>query len=212
MFSGIIEEAGRIERIYETERSIRLAIHASVAAQGVKQGDSIAVNGCCLTVVNINGTGAEKILVFDLLKETWTRTNLQFGQPGMLVNLERSLPADGRIHGHFVSGHVDGVGQITVLEQRGQDWYLKVAVVPEIARYTAFKGSIALDGVSLTIAECDESSLAVWLIPHTYEVTAFRIRKAGDYVNIEPDMLARYVEKYVGQLYREPSAEAERTA
>jgi len=197
MFSGIVEEAGRIERIYDGERSIRLAIHASVAAQGVKQGDSIAVNGCCLTVVNINGTGLEKILVFDLLKETWTRTNLQFGLPGALVNLERSLPVDGRVHGHFVSGHIDGLGRITVFEQRGPDWYLALEVPPEISRYTVFKGSIALDGISLTIAGCSAESVAVWIIPHTYEVTALRNRKVGDYINVEPDMLARYVEKFV---------------
>jgi riboflavin synthase len=197
MFTGIVEEAGRIERIFAGEKSIRLAIHASVAAQEAKIGDSIAVNGCCLTIVNINGTGVDKILVFDLLKETWERTNLQFGEPGALVNLERSLSAEGRIHGHFVTGHVDGIGRVKALEKRGEDWFLSVEVPPELARYTAFKGSIAIDGISLTVADAQPNSLSVWLIPHTYEVTALPMRKAGDYVNLEVDLLAKYVEKFL---------------
>ena len=114
---------------------------------------------------------------------------------GSRVNLERAMPANGRIHGHFVTGHIDATGQIEIFEKRGADWFLKMNAAGELLRYVVFKGSIAVDGMSLTVAEVAKESFAVWIIPHTYEVTALRERRAGDRVNLEADLLAKYVEK-----------------
>lgn len=192
MFTGIVEEAGRVTAVNETSQGIRLSIHASIVNAGAKIGDSLAVNGCCLTVVEPGST-----LAFDLLRETWHRTNFHALNVGALVNLERSLPADGRLHGHFVTGHIDATGRVLIFEPRGADWYLKIAAPPEVLRYVVFKGSIAVDGISLTVAEVHPDSLAVWIIPHTYEVTALRDRRAGSLVNLESDLLAKYVEKMI---------------
>src|SRR5690348_5093734 len=121
MFTGIVEEAGRVAEVRETPQGIRLSVNADLVRGGTKIGDSVAVNGCCLTVVSIGHA-----LGFDLLRETWQRTNLHGATPGSLVNLERSMAADGRVHGHFVTGHIDGTGRIHSFEQRGADWYLQV--------------------------------------------------------------------------------------
>src|SRR5437868_1842739 len=145
MFTGIVEESGRVAQVVETAQGIRLSIAAELVSSGAKIGDSIAVNGCCLTVVETGPT-----LSFDLLRETWLRTNVHAVNAGSLVNLERSLPADGRLHGHFVTGHIDGTGRILVFEQRGADWYLEIDAPPEVLRYVVFKGAIAVDGISLT--------------------------------------------------------------
>src|SRR5262245_2791029 len=166
MFTGIVEEAGRVVQVQQSGDGIRFSIEAQLVGSDMKPGDSIAVNGCCLTVVELRGD----VLSFDLLRETWKRTNLHASRPGSLVNLERSLRADGRIHGHFVSGHIDGTGRVTVLKQRGGDWYLKIEAPAEVMRYLVFKGAIAVDGISLTVAEVDPESFAVWIIPHTYAV------------------------------------------
>jgi riboflavin synthase len=192
MFTGIVEETGRVEHVAETAQGIRLSITAELVGSGAKIGDSIAVNGCCLTVVETGPT-----LSFDLLRETWQRTNFHAVSAGSLVNLERSLPADGRLHGHFVTGHIDGTGRILVFEQRGADWYLEIAAPPELLRYVVFKGAIAVDGISLTVAEVHVESFAVWIIPHTRAVTALRDRQVGALVNLEADLLAKYVEKLV---------------
>jgi riboflavin synthase len=193
MFTGIVEETGIVTDVRLGEKSIELRVEAKLCAAGAKIGDSVAVNGCCLTVVEAKGS----VLAFDLLKETWRRTNLQFVQAGGLVNLERSVPADGRMHGHFVTGHIDGSGLIDVFEQRGADWYLRIVPPPEVLRYVVMKGAIAVDGMSLTVAEVAEQWFAIWIIPHTYRVTALRERKAGDAVNLEADLLAKYVERLV---------------
>jgi riboflavin synthase len=190
MFSGIVEEAGRVIEIRERAPGIRLRIAASVVGTGAAVGDSIAVNGCCLTLVEIGENG--KVLSFDLLRETWERTNLSTAK---IVNLERSLRADGRIHGHFVTGHIDGTGRIEIFEQRGADWYLSIEPPAELMRYLVFKGAIAVDGISLTVAEVSERTFALWIIPHTYSVTALHDRKPGSRVNLEADLLAKYVEK-----------------
>lgn len=195
MFTGIVEETGIVEKILPSAKSIRLAVRAQVAARGTKIGDSIAVNGCCLTVVGASGRTKQKLLEFDLLRETWTRTNLQFTRPGSLVNLERALAADGRLHGHFVTGHIDGVGKVTVFEKRRSDWYLQINAPREILRYIVFKGAVAVDGMSLTVAEVARNSFSIWIIPHTWEITALKERQAGDSVNLEADMLAKYAER-----------------
>ncbi len=190
MFTGIVEEAGRVAEVRETPQGIRVSVKGTVVSDGTKIGDSIAVNGCCLTVVSMGDS-----LGFDLLRETWQRTNLHAAAVGSLVNLERSMAADGRIHGHFVTGHIDGTGRIQTFEQRGADWFLRIEAPKDILRYVVFKGAIAVDGISLTVAEVDASSFAVWIIPHTYEVTALRERTPGALVNLEADLLAKYVQK-----------------
>ena len=193
MFAGIVEEAGVVAEVREGSTGIRLTTQGSVVGAGASLGDSIAVNGCCLTVVDIGDGG--RTLGFDLLQETWQRTNLHAVKSGSLVNLERSMRADGRIHGHFVTGHVDGTGRIDIFEKRGADWYLSIQAPQEILRYVVFKGAIAVDGISLTVAEVTETRFALWIIPHTYAVTALRDRKPGALVNLEADLLAKYVEK-----------------
>ena len=145
----------------------------------------------------MSSRGKHKLAQFDLLQETWKRTNLQFAKPGSLVNLERPVPADGRFGGHFVTGHIDGLGKITRWERAAQDHVLDVGAPPELMRHVVFKGSIAVDGISLTVAGVTKRSFRVWIIPHTYEVTALRERKVGDAVNLETDLLGKYVEKFV---------------
>ncbi|HVM49954.1 MAG TPA: riboflavin synthase [Candidatus Acidoferrum sp.] len=197
MFTGIVEEAGSIERIKPGAHSIQLTVRAAVCGRGLKAGASLAVNGCCLTVVKLAARGKFRLAQFDLLKETWTRTNLQFAQPGALVNLERPLRADGNLGGHFVTGHIDGVGRITRWERAGKDHVLDISAPPEVMRYVVFKGSMAVDGISLTVAGVTRNGFRIWIIPHTYEVTALRERKVGDAVNLEADLIGKYVEKFV---------------
>jgi riboflavin synthase len=192
MFTGIVEETGRVEDVRKTSSGISLQISTARTAEGMKIGDSIAVNGCCLTVVEIKDSAR---LRFDLLHETWERTNLQFVSRGSLVNLERPLRADGRLDGHFVTGHIDGLGKIVRWERSGADHVLEIAPPPEFMRQIVQKGSIAVDGISLTIAAVSERTFTVWIIPHTYEITALRERKVGDAVNLETDILGKYIEK-----------------
>jgi riboflavin synthase len=195
MFTGIVEETGVVERIEPGTKSIRLGLVARRCAPGTKIGDSIAVNGCCLTVVKSNPRRGGKLLEFDLLQETWTRTNLHAVQVGAAVNLERSLSAADRLGGHFVTGHIDGTGQIGRWERSGSDWVLEIKAPAEIMRYLVFKGAVALDGISLTVADVSPKGFRIWIIPHTYEVTALHERQVGDLVNIEADLLGKYVEK-----------------
>ena len=197
MFTGIVEETGTVERVKLTPKSIELTIRAKICARGLKPGGSLAVNGCCLTAVGLASRGGGKLARFDLLRETWRRTNLQFVKPGSLVNLERPLRAGGEFGGHFVTGHIDGLGKILRWERSGQDHVLDIAPTPEVMRYILFKGSVAVDGISLTVAEVRKTRFRIWIIPHTYEVTALRERKVGDAVNLEADLLGKYVEKFV---------------
>jgi riboflavin synthase len=197
MFTGIVEETGSVERIKPTAKSIELTVRANLCGRGLRVGASLAVNGCCLTVVKVAERGKSKLAQFDLLKETWQRTNLQFAKPGSLVNLERPLRTDGNLGGHFVTGHIDGVGKITKWERMGHDHVLDIAAPPEVMRYVVFKGSMAVDGISLTVAGVGKKSFRIWIIPHTYEVTALRERKTGDAVNLEADLIGKYVEKFV---------------
>lgn len=196
MFTGIVEETGTVISIRSGRNSIELTLRAEICAADAKPGDSLAVNGCCLTVVDRAPAGELK---FDLLRETWNRTNLHALAPGALVNLERSLPADGRLHGHFVTGHIDATARIEEFTQRGADWYLRVQMPPELSRYIVMKGAIAVDGMSLTVAEVGADSFAIWIIPHTRAVTSLRERKEGDLVNLEADLLAKYLERLVGR-------------
>ncbi|HWQ92213.1 MAG TPA: riboflavin synthase [Clostridia bacterium] len=197
MFTGIVEETGTVERIKPTKKSIELTVRTHACGRGLKMGASLAVNGCCLTVVKLGPAGKSRTVQFDLLKETWDRTNLQFARTGSLVNLECPLRADGNLGGHFVTGHIDGLGTITRWERMGQDHVLDIAAPPEVMRYMVFKGSVAVDGISLTVAAVQKKSFRIWIIPHTYEITALRERKTGDAVNLEADLIGKYVERFV---------------
>jgi riboflavin synthase len=203
MFTGIVEEAGVVEKITPTKKSIELTVRAGVCGRGMKVGDSVAVNGCCLTAVKISARGRAKLMQFDLLQESWRRTNFQFAKPGSHVNLERSLRANGELGGHFVTGHVDGLGKIIRWERAGKDHVLDIAAPADVMRYLVFKGSIAVDGISLTVAGVRKKSFRIWIIPHTFDVTALRERKVGDAVNLEADLLGKYVEKFL--LNRRPA-------
>jgi riboflavin synthase len=191
MFTGIVEETGRVVAFVAGANSWRLQIAARAALAGVALGDSIAVNGCCLTVAAFDS----EHLFFDVLEESRRLTNFSELSAGAPVNLERSLRFDGKVGGHFVSGHVDGLGVIEILELRGKDTYLRVKAPAGSGRYLIHKGSIALDGMSLTVAEVEGDAFAVWLIPMTLEVTNVRARGVGQSVNLEFDLLGKYVEK-----------------
>ena len=197
MFTGIVEEAGVVEKITPEKKSIELTVRAVICGRGVKVGDSVAVNGCCLTAVKVSVRGRAKLIQFDLLQESWRRTNFQFGKIGSLVNLERSLRTNGELGGHFVTGHVDGLGKIIRWERAGKDHVLDIAAPADVMRYLVFKGSIAVDGISLTVAGVLKKSFRIWIIPHTFEITALRERKVGDAVNLEADLLGKYVEKFL---------------
>ena len=196
MFTGIVEEAGTVEAIRPTKKAIQLIVRAHAVGRGLKPGASVAVNGCCLTVVKLSSRGKDRLIQFDLLQESWRLTNMQFAKVGSLVNLERPLRADGELGGHFVTGHVDGLGRITKWERVGRDHMLDIAAPPEVMRYMIHKGSIAVDGISLTVAAVKKTSFRIWIIPHTYEITALHDRKVGDAVNLEADLLGKYAEKF----------------
>ncbi len=193
MFTGIIEEVGQVLVFAPAAAAWSLQVAARIVPDGIAVGDSVAVNGCCLTVTGFDAGR----LGFDVLEETRRLTDFAELTPGSPVNLERSLRPDGRLGGHFVTGHIDALGRVEVFEPRGQDHYLRVAVPPEFARYVVYKGSIALDGISLTVAEAGPDHLAVWLIPHTLAATNLRSKQAGSGINLECDLLAKYVEKLV---------------
>lgn len=197
MFTGIVQEAGTIVAIKPTQRAIQLTLRARAIGRGLKLGASVAVNGCCLTVVKLATRGKDRLIQFELLQESWRLTNMQFAKVGSLVNLERPLRASGEFGGHFVTGHVDGLGKIIKWERVGRDHMLDIAAAPEVMRYLIHKGSIAVDGISLTVAAVKKNSFRVWIIPHTYEVTALRDRRVGDAVNLEADLLGKYAEKYL---------------
>ena len=196
MFTGIIEETGVVEAIEPKSGSFKLTIRIRKTGEDIKIGDSLAVNGCCLTVVRIDPKGNDKIAQFDLLEETWGVTNLQYCISGSLVNLERSLEAGGRLGGHFVTGHIDGIGKITQWEQKGEDRKIKIFAPNKVMRYVVYKGSIAIDGISLTVAEVEKEHFSVWIIPHTFELTAIKERSLGDAVNLESDIVGKYVERF----------------
>jgi riboflavin synthase len=191
MFTGIIEEPGSVQSFSKSGGSWKLRVAAKRVLEGLALGDSVAVNGCCLTAVEAGGGS----VAFDVLDESRRLTNFQFLAEGAPVNLERSLRADSRLGGHFVTGHIDGRGRIEAFEPRGADHWLRIAGPAGSGRLVVHKGSIAVDGMSLTVAEVEGDAFSIWIIPHTLAVTNLRVRKPGDAVNLEFDMLGKYVEK-----------------
>jgi riboflavin synthase len=191
MFTGLVEETGSVLAFEPQAGAWSLRIAARAALADLALGDSIAVNGCCLTAAEFDAAS----LRFDVLEETRRLTNFSALQPGAAVNLERSLRLGGKIGGHFVTGHIDALGEIAVLEPRGKDCYLRVRVAAPLLRHVVHKGSIAIDGISLTVAEVAADAFAVWLIPHTLAVTNLREKRAGDPVNLEFDLLGKHVER-----------------
>jgi len=191
MFTGIVEEAGVVKAVTPRGRGWSLEVEAGAVAKDAKIGDSIAVNGCCLTVTEVKGNQ----LTFDLLDETRAKTNLKAVQAGSRVNLEGSLRADGKVGGHFVTGHIEATAKVTKWSRAGQDWELEAELPVGMERYVVPKGCVALDGISLTVGRVEGRKFNVWIIPHTYEVTTLKDRKEGDELNLECDLLAKYVEK-----------------
>ena len=192
MFTGIVENVGKVISLTEMSESWRLELDLPFDSfDGLEAGASLAVNGCCLTFRE----DSKGIASFDLLDETLEKTNLGNLKQGSLVNLERSLLANGRLGGHFVTGHIDACGKIEVFEERGKNLYLQVQVPESFTQYLVDKGCIAVDGCSLTVCDVKDSSFAVWLIPHTLGKTNLMSKKVGDFFNLEFDLLAKYVEK-----------------
>jgi len=191
MFTGIIEETGTVVSFEEQQNSWRLVLAAEVVTKDLQMGDSVAVNGCCLTAVAFDAGRIE----FDLLGETKRRTSIDRVGLGGKVNLERALLPSTRMGGHFVSGHVDGTGVIEAIEPRGKDFFFRIKPDADKLKYIVSKGCITVDGISLTVSEVDESGFAIWLIPHTMEVTNLHAKQVGDRVNLEYDLIAKYVEK-----------------
>lgn len=192
MFTGIVEETGQVRSFAPRAEAWRLTVSAAAARADLSSGDSIAVNGCCLTALGESEPGE---LSFDVLEETRRLTNFAALRVGALVNLERSLRFGGKVSGHFVTGHVDAQGTVESWEPRGKDYFLRIRLPAGTTRYVVHKGSIAIDGISLTVAEVTEDALAVWIIPHTRAVTNLREKQVGDPVNLEFDLLGKHVEK-----------------
>ena len=194
MFTGLIAELGTVERMAEGSTTCQLTVRARKILPGVKIGDSIAVNGVCLTVVHLRGD----TFTADVMPETVRRTTLHQLQPGDKVNLEKALrPSDG-LDGHIVQGHVEGVGTIQQIVPEGNALVYRIQTPRELLRYIVEKGSIAVDGISLTVTEADGMGFGVSLIPHTAKMTTLGYKSVGDTVNLETDILARYVEKMLG--------------
>ena len=195
MFTGIVEEVGRVK----SADPGHLTIGASAVMGGMKVGDSICVNGACLTVTSFEGTGdvdnGGGSFSLDVVPETLRRTNLGELKSGHPVNLERSMPADGRFGGHIVQGHVDGTGRISSIKADGDASLVAFEAPPSVMRYVVEKGFIAVDGASLTVVNCDGNSFMVAIIPHTRDNTVFSHRGVGDTVNLEADIIAKYTER-----------------
>jgi riboflavin synthase len=196
MFTGLVEETGVVESLQETPAAIRLALRVKLCSRGMKKGDSLAVNGCCLTVVSIRRRKRDAVVAFDLLRETWARTSFAEVAKGSFVNLERSLRPNDRLGGHFVSGHVDATGRIRRWEKQGGDHLLEVSAPKAVMQYVVEKGSIAIDGISLTVAAVGRTWFRIWIIPHTHAVTNLRQRAIGDRVNLEADLIGKYVARF----------------
>jgi len=201
MFTGIIEEVGQVKRIEQRGEDRRITIAAQHAPKELKPGDSVSVSGVCLTALDIKpgSFGA------DLAPETWTRTSFSRMHEGVRVNLELPMKADGRFGGHIVQGHVDGVGKLIALDRiaDSENWWLHIDLPPEVEKYTVHKGSISIEGISLTVARLEGRHCTIAVIPHTVEMTNLGSLKAGDPVNLEADLIAKYVEK---MMRGEPSA------
>lgn len=195
MFSGIIETTGKITTIEQTSEGAKLILTANIPTAEVSLGESICINGACMTVTTIGATE----LSFDVSVESLRKTNLGDLQPGSLVNLERSLRMNDRLSGHVVSGHVDGVGHVQSIQPEGDSFLYTFAIPTELSRYLVEKGSVAVDGISLTVFHCKPTSFTCAIIPHTHEVTTLHAKRPGDKVNIECDMQGKYIEKFVSE-------------
>jgi len=193
MFTGIIEEIGTIKSIKNGATSANLAIAANQIFSDLKLGNSVATNGVCLTVTKISGN----IFYADIMNETLSKSNLGNFHTGSLVNLERAMPADGRFGGHIVSGHIDGVGKICSITKDDIAIWYKISADKAIMRYVVAKGSIAIDGISLTVAAVERNDFAVSIIPHTLSQTTLKNKRIGDTVNLENDIIGKYIEKFL---------------
>jgi riboflavin synthase len=193
MFTGIVEEVGRIARIRQDSENRRIVVEAANAPKELKAGDSVSVSGVCLTALDIKPASFSA----DLAPETWQRTSFSRLREGAIVNLELPMKADGRFGGHIVQGHVDGVGKVLSFDRiaNSENWWLQIAIPDEVEKYTVFKGSIAIEGISLTVAKLERNACTTAIIPHTVEVTNLNSLKPGDAVNLEADLIAKYVEK-----------------
>lgn len=191
MFTGIVEEIGTVSKVQRGRHSAVLGIQAQAVLEGLKVGDSIAVNGVCLTVTSFHSAG----FTADVMHETLDRSSLVQLQGGSHVNLERAMPANGRFGGHIVAGHVDGVGKIAEIQSDDTAVWYTVQAQPQVLRYIVEKGSVAVDGISLTVARVFPDRFSVSAIPHTVKVTALSERKEGDLVNLETDIIGKYVER-----------------
>jgi riboflavin synthase len=193
MFTGIIEEVGRVSAIARRNGNRRLTVAATRLCHGLKQGDSIAVSGVCLTAVDIT----PRSFAADLAAETWERTSFSRIKKDALVNLELPMRADGRFGGHIVQGHVDGTGKFLALDRirDADDFWLRIEIPPELLRYVIFKGSLGIEGISLTVAKIEGTKVTAAIIPHTVKMTNLRSLRPGDPINLEVDMVAKYVEK-----------------
>jgi riboflavin synthase len=193
MFTGIIEEVGKVTSIREERGTRRLTVAASQLIKELKKGESIAVSGVCLTAVGLSPNA----VAFDLAEETWNRTSFSRIDEGALVNLELPMRADGRFGGHVVQGHVDGTGEFLALDRipGAEDYWLRIRIPADLARYVILKGSLSIEGISLTVAKIEGTEVTVAIIPHTAEMTNLRSLNPGDPVNLEVDMIAKYVEK-----------------
>lgn len=194
MFTGIVEELGRIRKIQKGRSSAVLEIEARKVLEGTRVGDSICVSGVCLTVTSLEGGR----FTADVMHETLNRSALQNARPGSLVNLERAMAADGRFGGHIVAGHVDGTGRIRGIERDDNAVWYTIGAGDEILRYVVEKGSIAIDGISLTVAKVGEGWFSISAIPHTIRETTLQVKHQGDLVNLENDVIGKYVEKLLG--------------
>jgi len=198
MFTGIVEEVGRVSRLEQRGENRRITVAAEHAPKELKAGDSVAVSGVCLTALDIKpGASEPGWFSADLAPETWARTSFSRIREGALVNLELPMKSDGRFGGHIVQGHVDGVGKIVAFERiaESENWWLEIELPDDVEKYTVYKGSIAIEGISLTVAKLERNRCSIAIIPHTVEMTNLHSLKAGDPVNLEADLIAKYVEK-----------------
>lgn len=193
MFTGLVEEVGSIKAVTKSSKSARITIKATKVLEGVQLGDSISTNGVCLTVTDFS----TNYFTVDVMAETMRRSNLKNLSPGDEINLERALRLGDRLGGHIVSGHIDGVGFISKYENEDNAVWITIQTPPELLRYIIEKGSIAIDGVSLTVAYVDDTCFKVSIIPHTKDATTLLRKKMGDEVNLECDMVGKYIEKLV---------------
>jgi riboflavin synthase len=195
MFTGIVEEVGRVSRIEQRGENRRITIAAEHTPKELRTGDSVSVSGVCLTAIDIKPGS----FCADLAPETWTRTSFSRIHEGALVNIELPMKADGRFGGHIVQGHVDGVGKLIALERiaDSENWWLHIELPTEVEKYTVYKGSISIEGISLTVAQLENNRCTIAIIPHTVEMTNLHSLKPGDPVNLEADLIAKYVEKMI---------------